>query len=1082
MRQRVVASWRDVNPAARHPDMEPTGAERPLLYVLGEAPGENEDQVGRQFIGDSGKRLRALIPKALLERTRWNNVVRTRPPENRTPTQSEVEYYRKSVADDIAQTRPRVVLAVGALAASWGLGSIGSITLLRGRSFPMAFKPAEVWFSPVHHPAWILRVENQKKVADVPGEEWRRVWERDIARAVELAQDSSQRSPHVHSSVEPHLLGGIRWYQNVQQDRAQIEKALRAFSGVPCAFDFETIKLRPYESGATIRTVAIANGMETVAFPWDITLRPAFEAWLTSPGAKVAHNLAFEQEWIAAVLGSKVLRRMDGEDTQAQAYVLDERKGGHNLDFLCRLHFGLELKELSLVNRQNVAGTTLLTLLRYNALDAKFTYKLWREQALLIRDAGLQSIYKDEHCRRIPTAVLAQQRGLATDPECTRRFSETLDKEAHRRVQAAVGLPDVAPYRKRHGKFNPSSPRDVLRLLQDLGFGDKLKVREDKYSTDDDVLSKINHPVAKAVLALRKVQKLKGTYVDRLDPKAPNSYVFPDGRLHPQFHTLTTDTGRFSCVAPWTRVVTWRGDVPISEVVVGDFVRTHRDRFRKVERVIYKGIDQMVDVCLSNGSVLSCTVAHRLLLADGSWKTVAEIISERRKKVDKRSFKHRCSSRTVPIHRDSYDLRDCCQTWNNKSQRHACSSFQLGRCNTQSAQGAAVLCVEDRQVESNERETRCLAPQLDRGMRSRVSDDTDRRTAQICSSCCDGSRAWTDQTSKGACGASHRRGSVKQPPRQPGDLYQGWAQIDSLLASRNGSTAIEAIIPRGCVPVYDLTVAEDHSYESCGVFHHNSSDPNGQNFPKRKHAEIRSQVIADPGCVLMSCDYGQLEARVIASLSGEFKIVREDIHLAWAERIAKLHPPAYTSRGSDIKVLRNDIKSMLVFPLFYGTTAAHVGAMLDLPRGMADDVYDEFWEGFPKVRAWQEKLIESYHETGYVESPTGRRRRAPLNRNQIINTPVQGGASDIVVGAMNRLSERAFTEGPSRLQPVLNIHDDLTLCVPKKHLDTYVDVVSEEMLRVEYSWVRVPMQVEIGAGPNWYEQKHIGKFSNEEAA
>lgn len=777
--------------------MAPTGAEHPLLYVLGEAPGENEDVQAQQFVGDSGKRIRALIPKELLRRTRWDNVVRTRPPKNRRPLPEEVEFYRASVAADIAKSKPRAVLCAGALAANWALGSIGSITLLRGRKFPVWIAPHRCWFYPVHHPAYILRVENQRKVDDVPGEEWRRVWERDVERACTAALEETA-PPYVQPDDEIVLLEGMQLAEGWTVER--ISKALQAFHGKDCAFDLETTKLRPYEKGARIATASVSAEGRTLAFPWSDSLKEAFTAWLLSPGAKIAFNLAFEQEWIAVMLGAQLLHQVkQWEDVEAQAYVLDEREGGHSLDFVAFEFFGLKLKSKSNINRKNIAGESMGPLLRYNALDSKFTLRAWHEGNRRLKAEGLEGIYRVQ-MRRIATAVLTQIRGLAVDVACVERLQTELAAETKALQRTAGELAAVQQFRKRHGKFNPGSPQDVLRVLCDLGFKSQLSAR-DKLSTDDALLSKIDHPVARAVLAIRKVQKLKGTYVDRLHPANAKSYVYPDGRIHPQFKTLKTDTGRWS-----------------------------------------------------------------------------------------------------------------------------------------------------------------------------------------------------------------------------------------------------------------------------------SAGPNAQNFPKRKNAEIRAQVVADRGCMLLACDYKQLEATVIGALSGEHKIVESDIHLRWAERVAKLHPPIYKKRGSDIKAFRSDIKNQLVFPLFYGTSAGHVGSMLELPRRTADQVYEEFWDDFPLVRKWQRRLQSDYQELGYVEGPCGRRRRAPLSPNQVINTPVQGAASDLVVDAMDRMSAYAYEEDTPRLQPVLNIHDDITVCVPKKWLDDYVELVVEHTTTTQYSWMTLPLQVELSSGPNWYEMKELGKF------
>src|SRR5258708_6701834 len=96
-------------PSLKHPYMKPTGARRPLVYMLGEAPGKTEDDKGRQFVGKAGDVLRFRIPKRWLPDIRWNNVVRTKPPGNRDPTITEIECCRPSLIKDIEETKPDAI-------------------------------------------------------------------------------------------------------------------------------------------------------------------------------------------------------------------------------------------------------------------------------------------------------------------------------------------------------------------------------------------------------------------------------------------------------------------------------------------------------------------------------------------------------------------------------------------------------------------------------------------------------------------------------------------------------------------------------------------------------------------------------------------------------------------------------------------------------------------------------------------------------------------------------------------------------------------------------------------------------------
>jgi DNA polymerase-1 len=120
--------------------------------------------------------------------------------------------------------------------------------------------------------------------------------------------------------------------------------------------------------------------------------------------------------------------------------------------------------------------------------------------------------------------------------------------------------------------------------------------------------------------------------------------------------------------------------------------------------------------------------------------------------------------------------------------------------------------------------------------------------------------------------------------------------------------------------------------------------------------------------------------------------------------------------------------------------------------------------------------MKKYKEHNYVETLTGRRRHAPMSANMVYNSCIQGSASDIVVNAMNRLSDISIKTNQPGLQAVLNVHDDLTFCVPKDGLEDYLEIIAREMTTPHYDWINLPLEIEMSVGPNWYSLEHVGKF------
>jgi DNA polymerase-1 len=272
-----------------------------------------------------------------------------------------------------------------------------------------------------------------------------------------------------------------------------------------------------------------------------------------------------------------------------------------------------------------------------------------------------------------------------------------------------------------------------------------------------------------------------------------------------------------------------------------------------------------------------------------------------------------------------------------------------------------------------------------------------------------------------------------------------------------------------------------------------SQDPNVQNFPMREDAWVRAIVtapkthpITGASCkhVLLSCDYGQIEPRVIAMESRDKRLVRSfvdrhDIHGDWAERIAKADLRAYREYGNDLKKLRQDVKSNWVLAGFYGAAWESIAARLKLSR-KCEDLFEEFKGAFPGVWKWQEKQLADYQHDGYVTGLTGRRRRAPLSTNQLLNNITQGVASDLVVEAMNRLSVRAEKEEEPAFQAVIDLHDDLEFYIPKDRLEGLQEEIVREMLTPAFDWVNVPMSVEVKIGENWADMRPVGTFFSDE--
>ena len=258
-----------------------------------------------------------------------------------------------------------------------------------------------------------------------------------------------------------------------------------------------------------------------------------------------------------------------------------------------------------------------------------------------------------------------------------------------------------------------------------------------------------------------------------------------------------------------------------------------------------------------------------------------------------------------------------------------------------------------------------------------------------------------------------------------------------------------------------------------------ADNPNIQNFPKRDHTDklVRKQIVAPPGTRMLCVDYSSIQARNVAMESCDRRLVqafidRYDIHSDWSERIQR-QAKGWAKRR-DAKALRNAAKNELVFPLFFGAQPASVAGYLGIDVSHGYKLYNDFWTEFPEIHGWHNKLKRFYAQNHYVTGLSGFRRRAPISENQLINSPIQADEALLVCEALVRLS--GYED--DALQPVALIHDDLSFFIPEQRLDECIDIILQEMLRCEHTWLNVPLAVEVSIGQNWCELDKVGHYES----
>ena len=257
-----------------------------------------------------------------------------------------------------------------------------------------------------------------------------------------------------------------------------------------------------------------------------------------------------------------------------------------------------------------------------------------------------------------------------------------------------------------------------------------------------------------------------------------------------------------------------------------------------------------------------------------------------------------------------------------------------------------------------------------------------------------------------------------------------------------------------------------------------SEDPNVQNIPIRtaEGRRIRATFVPEEGKVFVSCDYSQVELRVLAHLcGGEGGFARafeagKDVHRATAAEVFAVPEPEVTSE------IRSAAKA-INFGLVYGQGAWGLSQTLNIPKQTAAEYIKMYKARYPEIPGYMDARIAEARDQGYVTTILGRRRRitdlTSSNYNQreaskrlAINTPVQGSAADIIKVAMIQVAAMLGEEFPdARL--LLQVHDELLFEVPPEQ----VAALGERVAGIMEAAVPlcIPLKVDVGQGTNWDE-------------
>jgi DNA polymerase I len=261
-----------------------------------------------------------------------------------------------------------------------------------------------------------------------------------------------------------------------------------------------------------------------------------------------------------------------------------------------------------------------------------------------------------------------------------------------------------------------------------------------------------------------------------------------------------------------------------------------------------------------------------------------------------------------------------------------------------------------------------------------------------------------------------------------------------------------------------------------------SSNPNLQNIPIKTELgrNIREAIIAfSPGSELLSCDYSQIELRILAHMSGDAALIEAfkqdaDVH----RRTAALVYGVDEAQVSD--EMRNSAKR-INFGIVYGLSAYGLSRDLGISIDEAQKFIDAYFVTYPGVKRYIDAQIEKAGKDGFVTTILGRRRYLPeiKDRNmairqfaqrQAINAPIQGSASDMIKLAMIRI-HAGMKAKKTAATMILQIHDELLFDVPQAQVPQFAAWVRGAMESV--MTLDVPVKVDVARGRNWNQMNKI---------
>ncbi len=582
------------------PKMSVTGQGLKRILVIAEASGGTEDEKGIQLVGQAGQLLRRFLARMGidLDRDCWKvNVVRCRPlnenGNNRTPTAKEISCCRPKMFKAIEELKPEKIILLGKIATESFLSQRMRFDGFgRWIGYRIPDRGAKAWVFPTYHPSYILRQKGRDVVLEG-------MFEQHLRQAFEWDRKFPQGNEESKIVILKDLHGVNRF----------LELILESCEGKRIEFDYETSGKKPHRQGHFIDCMSIAmNSQSATAFPFfqDEEFLGLVKRILTNPRImKMAHNIKFEDQWTRWILGYDI-QGWHWCSMQA-SHILDNRPKITGLKFQVYVNYGnpdygddiepfLKSADSNRFNRIREYPEDKKLL--YVGMDSMFGFRLAEDQQReFVNDRGLVGSYDLFH-RGILALSRVEDNGICSDTEYYERQRKLLTRKSRWLEQRIQNSSEVKLWNKREGtQFNMNSGLQLSKLLFDiLGNKPVLLTPKGQPSVKEEALEALSGkiPIVDDTLELRKIGKIKGTYIEGFLRETVN------GIIHPGFSLNLVKTYRSSSQNP-----NWQ-NIPVRNAYAQKIIRSGiKPRSgNMLMGVDYSGIEVAMIACNSRDRAL----------------------------------------------------------------------------------------------------------------------------------------------------------------------------------------------------------------------------------------------------------------------------------------------------------------------------------------------------------------------------------------------------------------------------------------------------------------------------------------------